>query len=529
MSDTAGRERASFRNKSQRSANRRSSIPAFGGGGQDTSSGRRSGGRNGSKPAFAGAGRTSGSTRRKFTDRRNAVKRQDTGAVAQGNPLGSSLEDSLDNALDATAPVVTTFAECGLTASLVSALARNGIHAPFAIQASALPDALSGRDVLGRAQTGSGKTLAFGLPMIARLAAAGGVKVRTPRGLVLVPTRELAQQVADVLAPLGSEVGIRVTTVYGGAPIGRQMDRLRRGTDIVVATPGRLIDLLERRACRIDSVEITVLDEADHMADLGFLPAVTRILNATPAIGQRMFFSATLDRDVERLMRTYLSDPAIHAVATANSAVESAEHCAFVLPAQDKVTLAAEIAARPERTLFFVRTKHGADRLAKQLTRAGVDSTSIHGNLSQNQRQRALSSFAAGRPRVLVATDVAARGIHVDDVSLVVHFDPPSTHKDYLHRSGRTARAGASGTVVSLVEPSQVRDVERMHDTVGITARWDRIVISQEACPVPTAIRQSLSLVCDHGNGAAGSVKKKSGNSSNHGHDSSNDSQVRQS
>ena len=559
MSDTAGRERASFRNKSQRSANRRPSIPAFGGGGQDTSSGRRSGrrngskpafagagsaagsgaagsasgrrsgGRNGSKPAFAGAGRTSGSTRRKFTDRRNAVKRQDTGAVAQGNPLGSSLEDSLDNALDATAPVVTTFAECGLTASLVSALARNGIHAPFAIQASALPDALSGRDVLGRAQTGSGKTLAFGLPMIARLAAAGGVKVRTPRGLVLVPTRELAQQVADVLAPLGSEVGIRVTTVYGGAPIGRQMDRLRRGTDIVVATPGRLIDLLERRACRIDSVEITVLDEADHMADLGFLPAVTRILNATPAIGQRMFFSATLDRDVERLMRTYLSDPAIHAVATANSAVESAEHCAFVLPAQDKVTLAAEIAARPERTLFFVRTKHGADRLAKQLTRAGVDSTSIHGNLSQNQRQRALSSFAAGRPRVLVATDVAARGIHVDDVSLVVHFDPPSTHKDYLHRSGRTARAGASGTVVSLVEPSQVRDVERMHDTVGITARWDRIVISQEICPVPTAIRQSLSLVCDHGNGAAGSVKKKSGNSSNHGHDSSNDSQVRQS
>ena len=563
MSDTAGRERASFRNKSQRSANRRSSIPAFGGGGQDTSSGRRSGRRNGSKPAFAGAGsaagsgaagsasgrrsgkhsgskpafagagsgagRTSGSTRRKFTDRRNAVKRQDTGAVAQGNPLGSSLEDSLDNALDATAPVVTTFAECGLTASLVSALARNGIHAPFAIQASALPDALSGRDVLGRAQTGSGKTLAFGLPMIARLAAAGGVKVRTPRGLVLVPTRELAQQVADVLAPLGSEVGIRVTTVYGGAPIGRQMDRLRRGTDIVVATPGRLIDLLERRACRIDSVEITVLDEADHMADLGFLPAVTRILNATPAIGQRMFFSATLDRDVERLMRTYLSDPAIHAVATANSAVESAEHCAFVLPAQDKVTLAAEIAARPERTLFFVRTKHGADRLAKQLTRAGVDSTSIHGNLSQNQRQRALSSFAAGRPRVLVATDVAARGIHVDDVSLVVHFDPPSTHKDYLHRSGRTARAGASGTVVSLVEPSQVRDVERMHDTVGITARWDRIVISQEICPVPTAIRQSLSLVCDHGNGAAGSVKKKSGNSSNHGHDSSNDSQVRQS
>ncbi|MCL4442805.1 MAG: DEAD/DEAH box helicase [Actinobacteria bacterium] len=575
MSDTAGRERASFRNKSQRSTNRRSSIPAFGGGGQDTSSGRRpgrrngskpagagsgaagsasgrrSGGRNGSKPAFAGASsgsgsgsgaagstsgrrpgkrngskpafagassgsgsganRTSGNARRQFTDRRNTVKRQDKGMVAQGNPSSSSLEDSLDNALDATTPIVTTFAECGLTASLVSALARNGIYVPFAIQASALPDALSGRDVLGRAQTGSGKTLAFGLPMIARLAAAGEVKARTPRGLALVPTRELAQQVADVLAPLGSEVGIRVTTVYGGVPIGRQMDRLRRGTDIVVATPGRLIDLLERRACRIDSVEITVLDEADHMADLGFLPAVTRILNATPETGQRMFFSATLDRDVERLMRTYLSDPAIHAVAAANSAVEAAEHCAFVLPAQDKVTLAAEIAARPERTLFFVRTKHGADRLAKQLIRAGIESTSIHGNLSQNQRQRALSSFAAGRPRVLVATDVAARGIHVDDVSLVVHFDPPSTHKDYLHRSGRTARAGASGMVVAFVEPSQVRDVERMHDTAGVTARWDRIMISQEVCPVPTAIRQSLSLVCDHGVGIVGSVKNKSG------------------
>ena len=585
MPDTAGRERASFRIRSQRSANRRSSTPAFGDGGQDTSSsgrpgrrngpkpafagtgsgtgtaggtssrrpgrrngpkpafagagsqsgsaGERSGRRNGPKPAFAGTGsgtsRTSGNAGRQFADRRSAVKHQDTGAVARENPLGSSLEDSLDNSLDATAPIVTTFAECGLTPSLVSALGRSGIHAPFAIQASALPDALSGRDVLGRAQTGSGKTLAFGLPMIARLAAAGEVKARTPRGLVLVPTRELAQQVADVLAPLGSEVGIRVTTVYGGAPIGRQMDRLRRGTDIVVATPGRLIDLLERRACRIDSVEITVLDEADHMADLGFLPSVTRILDATPAIGQRMFFSATLDRDVERLMRTYLSDPAIHAVATANSAVEAAEHCALVLPAQDKVTLAAEIAARPERTLFFVRTKHGADRLAKQLTRAGVDSTSIHGNLSQNQRQRALSSFAAGRPRVLVATDVAARGIHVDDVSLVVHFDPPSTHKDYLHRSGRTARAGASGTVVALVEPSQVRDVERMHDTAGITARWDRIVISKEACPVPTAVRQSLSLVCNHGNGAAGSVEEENCNVGGHGNRSSKGSQVRQS
>ncbi|MHB8263347.1 MAG: DEAD/DEAH box helicase [Acidimicrobiales bacterium] len=545
MPNTAGRERASNHNKSRRyggrhaststfedankpatrtnvdgrsggqssgrSGGRRSSAQAFAGAGRSAGNAGgqpsgRSGGRRSSAQAFAGAGRSAGNAggqpSGRSGGRRSSSEQRGTGPSA----AGKSLEASLDNAIDASAPIVTTFTECGLPASLVSALARSGIHAPFAIQASALPDALAGRDVLGRAQTGSGKTLAFGLPMIARLAATGEAKgARLPRGLVLVPTRELAQQVADVLAPLGSEVGIRVTTVYGGAPIGRQIDRLRRGTDIVVATPGRLIDLLERRACRIDSVQITVLDEADHMADLGFLPAVTRILDATPPIGQRMFFSATLDRDVERLMRTYLSDPAIHAVAAANSAVEAAEHCALVLPAHDKVTMAAEIAARPDRTLFFVRTKHGADRLAKQLTRAGVNSTSIHGNLSQNQRQRALSSFAAGRPRVLVATDVAARGIHVDDVSLVVHFDPPSSHKDYLHRSGRTARAGASGTVIALVEPSQVRDMERLHDVAGIKARWDRIVTSQDGCRVPAAVRQSLSLECDHSNDASGS------------------------
>ena len=351
----------------------------------------------------------------------------------------SDLDRALTAAAAAAAPAATTFRELGLPARLTDALTASGMVAPFAIQASAIPDAVAGRDVLGRAQTGSGKTLAFGLPMLARLAAtAGPRRQKAPRGLVLVPTRELAVQVAGALAPLGQRLGVSVMTVYGGVAISRQIDRLRRGIDIVVATPGRLIDLIDRTACTLGDVEITVIDEADHMADLGFLPAVTRILDATPAGGQRMLFSATLDRGVGRLVSGYLSDPALHAVAS-DIVPNDVDHQVFVLPAQDKVTIAAEIGRRPGRTLFFVRTKHGADRLAKQLSRAGVDAAAIHGNLNQNQRQRALTAFTAGHPRVLVATDVAARGIHVDDIGLVVHFDPPNDHKDYLHRSGRTA------------------------------------------------------------------------------------------
>ena len=389
-----------------------------------------------------------------------------------------------------------TFAQLGLPEALVTGLTRRGMHAPFAIQARTLPDALAGRDILGRAQTGSGKTLGFGLPMLARLADTVGERVeRSPRGLVLVPTRELARQVADVLAPLGHAVGVRLTTVYGGAPMGKQIDALRRGVDLVVATPGRLIDLLERGAVRLDRVVITVLDEADHMADLGFLPAVTQLLDETVPGGQRMLFSATLDRGVDKLVTRYLTDPGIHAVASANAPVELADHRVFVTPGADKVAIAAEIASRPARTLFFVRTKHGADRLALQLTRAGAPAAAIHGNLNQNQRQRALAGFAAGHPRVLVATDVAARGIHVDDVDLVVHFDPPNDSKDYLHRSGRTARAGASGTVLSLVEPGQVRLLATMHDEAGVTPVSHRVASGHEAVqeiaasgePVPPA------------------------------------------
>jgi superfamily II DNA/RNA helicase len=417
----------------------------------------------------------------------------------------AGLDRALTAAAAAQVPVPATFTQLGLDERLVTALAARDIHEPFAIQARALPDALAGRDVLGRAQTGSGKTLAFGLPMLTRLAAdaaaanatKAGRRAEGPRGLVLVPTRELAQQVADVLTPLGRVLGVRVMTVYGGVPIGRQISQMRDGTDIVVATPGRLIDLLGRGACTLAGIKVTVLDEADHMADLGFLPSVTRILGETPADGQRMLFSATLDRGVGALAASYLSDPVLHAVTPPALSGSTAEHSVLVLQAQDKVPVAAEIASRPARTLFFVRTKHGADRLARQLSRAGVEATAIHGNRNQNQRQRALDGFAAGHPRVLVATDVAARGIHVDDVELVVHFDPPNDHKDYLHRSGRTARAGAPGLVVTLAEQAQVADLQRMHEMAGVSAERHHVGVGHQVVreiatsgtPVPPAPR----------------------------------------
>ncbi len=406
----------------------------------------------------------------------------------------AELDLALDAAAAAPQPAAATFAELGLDDRLVRALAAHDIHEPFAIQARALPDALAGRDVLGRAQTGSGKTLAFGLPLLTRLATRTGPRrEKTPRGLVLVPTRELAQQVADALAPLGRSLGVSLTTVYGGVSISRQIT-LVRAADIVVATPGRLIDLLERRALTLSGVQVTVLDEADHMADLGFLPAVTQILDQTPPDGQRMLFSATLDRGVGQLVTTYIHDPALHAV-TSSADSGPAEHRVLVLSAQDKVPVAAEIASRPGRTLFFVRTKHGADRLAKQLSRAGVEAAAIHGDRNQNQRQRALDAFTAGHPRVLVATDVAARGIHVDDVDLVVQFDPPKDHKDYLHRSGRTARAGATGLVIALVERGQVRELQRLHEAAGVTADRHEVAaghhvvrqIAASGTPVPPA------------------------------------------
>jgi superfamily II DNA/RNA helicase len=313
--------------------------------------------------------------------------------------------------------------------------------------------------------------------MLVRLTSAGTGKrrPRSPRGLIVVPTRELAGQVSDVLRPLAGALSMRVVPVYGGAAIGRQISELNRQADIVVATPGRLIDLMERNAVTLSRVEVAVLDEADHMSDLGFLPAVTRILDATPDQRQLMLFSATLDRGVGTLASRYLREPAIHAVAAAVSPVATMAHRVFVLRTEDKLAVATEIARRPSRTLFFVRTKHGADRLARQLVKAGVQASAIHGNLNQNQRQRALDAFTAGRIPTLVATDVAARGLHVDDLDLVVHFDPPADAKTYLHRSGRTARAGASGTVLSLVDRSQVRDVAKLHVDAAVTPTTDPV------------------------------------------------------
>jgi superfamily II DNA/RNA helicase len=384
----------------------------------------------------------------------------------------NELERALADSLAAAAPVPADFGGFGLPRPLLTALHRRGVRAPFPIQAATLPDALAGRDLLGRAETGSGKTLAFGLPMLAWLAGAGAGRLAgTPGGLVLVPTRELAGQVQDALAPLGQPLGIRVLAVYGGVPIGRQIAALRRGVDLLVATPGRLLDLVRQGECSLGSVRVTAIDEADHMADLGFLPDVSRILDHTPADGQRLLFSATLDRGVDRLARAYLTEPVAVAVAPAAAPVSTMDHLAFTVRAEDKPVVAAQIAARPGRTLLFVRTKHGADRLAKQLGRAGVAAGALHGNLAQGARQRALDAFSAGRARVLVATDVAARGIHVDDVDLVVHYDPPADAKDYLHRSGRTARAGATGTVLSLLVPEQLREAGQVHARAGVEVR----------------------------------------------------------
>jgi superfamily II DNA/RNA helicase len=380
-----------------------------------------------------------------------------------------------ENTIETAAPEGPTFAQLGLSQTLVTALERRGIRHPFAIQASALPDALAGRDVLGKAATGSGKTLAFGLPLLARIGEDVQRGPRAPRGLVLVPTRELAQQVADNLAPLGQALGLFVSTVYGGAPMYKQVQQLRRGVDVVIATPGRLLDLMGQGEADLSKVVVTVLDEADFMADLGFLPDVTQLLDATDPSAQRLLFSATLDGEVDTLVRRYLKDPARHEVKSAADAAPPAEHLAYTLAFRDKVAVTQELAARPGRTLVFVRTQLGADRLAENLKDAGIRAEAIHGGMPQGARRRALEAFTDARSPVLVATDVAARGIHVDDVSLVVHYDPPADVKTYQHRSGRTARAGASGVVVSLLLPDQVGQAKRRFRSLKVDPAITRI------------------------------------------------------
>jgi superfamily II DNA/RNA helicase len=372
---------------------------------------------------------------------------------------------------ETTAPAVVaadvTFASLGVPAELVAALDSEGIVHPFPIQAATLPDALAGRDVLGRGRTGSGKTLGFSLPMVARLAD-GYTSACRPRGLVLVPTRELANQVQAVLAPLAQSVGLRVTTIFGGTSQNPQVAALRDRVDIVVACPGRLDDLIKQGHCTLDEVEVTVLDEADHMADLGFLPVVRRLLEATPPEGQRMLFSATLDNAVDVLVRRFLTNPSLHAVDSAAAPVSSMVHHVLTVSPTDRAGVVAALASGKSRSLIFTRTKHAAQKLARQLTAAQVPAVDLHGNLGQGARERNLAAFTSGSVRVMVATDIAARGIHVDGIELVVHSDPPTEHKAYLHRSGRTARAGAAGIVVTLQTVEQAKDVKTLMRQAGV-------------------------------------------------------------
>ena len=371
---------------------------------------------------------------------------------------------------------MTSFLELGVPAELASVLAADGKTEAFAIQRDTLPDSLAGRDLLGRGRTGSGKTIAFSLPLVARLAASDATtRPKHPRGLVLAPTRELASQIAATIAPLAKAARLRVTTVFGGVSQRPQEEALRRGVDIVVACPGRLEDLMKQGVVSLDDVEIAVLDEADHMADLGFLPGVTRILAATPQNGQRLLFSATLDRGVDGIAKRFLHEPVSHEVD--ESSVPTGEMVHRVLMpanAEAKKTLVNDLASGQGRRILFTRTKHQAKKLAKQLTSAGIPAVDLHGNLGQNARERNLAAFskdpAQGGVRVLVATDVAARGVHVDEIELVVHVDPPVEHKAYLHRSGRTARAGADGTVVTVALPEQRRDVKDLLRKAKITA-----------------------------------------------------------
>jgi superfamily II DNA/RNA helicase len=374
----------------------------------------------------------------------------------------------------ATGPVAVTqdngFAALDLPAVLVERLARDGITMPFEIQTVTIPDALAGRDVLGRAQTGSGKTLGFGLPLLTRLMGDKS-RPRKPRAVILVPTRELAMQVNDALEPLAVASGLRCRLVAGGLSYTGQISALDRGVDVLIATPGRLKDLRERGAVDFSDVEVTVLDEADHMADMGFMVDVSTILDEIPGDGQRLLFSATLDNGVDQVVERYLHDPVEHGVDDVGASVETMSHFVFLVGPQDKKSVTAQLANRPGRTVVFVRTKLGADRVARELQEKGVKAAALHGGLTQSVRNRVLGAFREGRLPVLVATDVAARGIHVDDVSLVLQVDPPADHKDYLHRSGRTARAGELGTVVTIALPHQRRTMERMIAAAGLDIR----------------------------------------------------------
>ncbi|MFD0142202.1 MULTISPECIES: DEAD/DEAH box helicase [unclassified Streptomyces] len=441
------------------------------------------------RAAESRSGNPSGNTRRGSAAAPRAKAKgagRGRGPATPPPPREFTLPETLTPAL----PSVESFDALDMPAALVKTLNAQGVTEPFPIQGATLPNSLAGRDILGRGRTGSGKTLAFGLALLARTAGRRA-EPKAPLALVLVPTRELAQQVTDALSPYATSVQLRLATVVGGLSITKQANSLRRGAEVLVATPGRLKDLIERGDCRLDQVAITVLDEADQMADMGFMPQVTALLKQVEPDGQRMLFSATLDQNIDRLVKMFLDDPVVHSVDPSAGAVTTMEHhLLYIADETDKKAVTLKIAARDGRTILFLDTKRAVDRLVKRLLASGVRASGLHGGRSQPQRNRTLDQFKNGQVTALVATNVAARGIHVDDLDLVVNVDPPIDHKDYLHRGGRTARAGESGSVVTLVLPEQKRDMGRLMSNAGISPRTAQIKSSDEELTRLTGARE---------------------------------------
>ncbi|WP_412078304.1 DEAD/DEAH box helicase [Streptomyces xanthophaeus] len=468
-------------------------------------------------------------SRRPTRGRGAAQGRPKAGAGRQKSaPVARPQEFTMPDPLTPALPAVEAFGDMDMPEALLKTLAAQGVTEPFPIQAATLPNSLAGRDLLGRGRTGSGKTLAFGLALLARTAGRRS-QPKQPLALVLVPTRELAQQVTDALAPYATAVNLRIATVVGGMSINRQSGALRRGAEVLVATPGRLKDLIDRGDADLSQVAITVLDEADQMTDMGFMPQVTALLKQVQAGGQTMLFSATLDKNIDKLVKMFLTDPVGHSVDPSAGAVTTMEHhVLYVLDETDKKAVATRIAARDGRVIMFVDTKRGVDRMVKKLLADGVRASGLHGGRSQPQRNRTLDWFKTGEVTALVATNVAARGIHIDDLDLVVNVDPPTDHKDYLHRGGRTARAGESGSVVTLVLPDQKRDMTRLMSDAGISPRTAQIKSSDEELarltgakapsgipvvlevPQPTPPRQR-SAGGQGGSGAGGGGRRRSG------------------
>ncbi|MCY0951110.1 DEAD/DEAH box helicase [Streptomyces sp. H27-S2] len=468
-------------------------------------------------------------SRRPTRGRGAAQGRPKAGAGRQKSaPVARPQEFTMPEPLTPALPPVEAFEDMDMPEALLKTLAAQGVTSPFPIQSATLPNSLVGRDLLGRGRTGSGKTLAFGLALLARTAGRRA-EPKAPLALVLVPTRELAQQVTDALTPYATAVNLRIATVVGGMSINRQSGALRRGSEVLVATPGRLKDLIERGDADLSQVEITVLDEADQMTDMGFMPQVTALLKQVRSDGQRMLFSATLDKNIDKLVKMFLTDPVGHSVDPSAGAVTTMEHhVLYVMDETDKKAVATRIAARDGRVIMFVDTKRGVDRMVKKLQADGVRASGLHGGRSQPQRNRTLDWFKTGEVTALVATNVAARGIHIDDLDLVVNVDPPTDHKDYLHRGGRTARAGESGSVVTLVLPDQKRDMTRLMSDAGISPRTAQIKSSDEELarltgakepsgipvvldvPQPTPPRQRSASKPASGNGAGGGGRRRS-------------------